>query len=213
MIKIDLLKGTGLPTKSRPISTAVIALLVLAPILGVAPFVYDYLHAGVLLQTQQAALASYGSQIEQLKEARAFLEQTKLENARIDESLTEIANCIGVHSQWSSVLVAVADSVPDSLSISYLNLMRQSSKTSMPAPLDPESTIMVPTYQFTLEIGTEDGPENAEAIKQFVQALRSSEVLAPRLDDCLIKSSPAQGGDDYVSYEVQCVFKTKVAGV
>ena len=213
MINIDLLKGKGVPVKSRPINAVWITVLFLVPILVSIPMVCAYLGDGVRLKTKREALALHNSKIQQLQGTKDFLCDIEMQHRRIGESLVEVAKCINVHSPWSPVLAAVAQSVPESLSLDRLALRRMIVKKPVPNPDSPGSTTLVPGYQFSLEIYTSAGPENAVAMKEFVHKLRASYMLGSRLEDCRMESRPVAGEDDYVSYAIYCIFQPKIAGV
>jgi len=211
MITIDLLKGDGLPVKSRPLITLLATLLALMPLLVAGAVVCDYMRDGVILKNDQAALAKYDDKLQSLRQTSEFLNDLEVQHEVIDGSLNEVAKCITVHSEWSPILMTIAESVPESLALTRLALSRRRIMANVPSPDNPDSTVLLPGYRFVLQISTDACPDNIETIKQFIQRLRESETLAPRLEDCYMESKIAKS--DLVSYDIHCVFKTRIVGV
>jgi len=211
MLTIDLLKGKGIPAKSRP-KYVVLAALPFVLIAGVAIFmVSSYISDKVVLQALNEKLASYNS-CEELSGIRQFVQNIETDRKNINTCLAEVNKCIGTHMQWSPVLMTVVESLPESVTLRELEVKRQ---TMREKAKDPEGKpIDVTWYRYTLQIGakSEKGFDGGEDIQQFVKNLRTSDMLSPKIEEIQIVSNQAtdRQGDDFVEYQIDCVFKRNI---
>ena len=124
--------------------------------------------------------------------------------------LGDVKTALIGRTQWSPVLATVIDCMPDSLILSRLEARQNLVRRRIPAQNDPGATIDIDVPVRALQIDVYGYEEQTayRAVRDFQERLRSSALLAPRLD-ALTVSQEAQtlNGRDVVSYELSCVFK------
>ena len=115
MITIDLLQGQGVPIKSKPgeVALAAAPFLILAVLALV--MVSGYFGNRVRLKLQQKALSNCELKIEEVSLARQFLSDVDAEHRSINDHLREISRAVVSHMQWSDILTAVTESLPESV--------------------------------------------------------------------------------------------------
>jgi len=145
-----------------------------------------------------------------LKEA---LEKDK---SAISNCLADVANSISRHTQWSPVLVAIVQNLPESVILNSLEV-RQSSikrKSIVKAGLekdnkDKEVDISVTVRTLKLRVSGNPSYDCDSEIKAFRDRLRASNVLGSKLEDVVIVSQGHDilDGREVVAYDIDCIFK------
>ena len=215
MIKIDLLKGKGIPHRARPVRVSLTAALLAIPISVVLMIVGGYISDGVILRKQQIELFHCDERAEKLIATKRLLEHVASEHIMITDSLREVAQTINSHKKWSPVMDTLAWSLPEPLSLNKLKLTRQLTNDQIPSPDDPEGTTNVEGFQYVLQVVTDPGAKNELAIREFLQNLCSPGALASEIEDTKVLSKWDRFGDDddFISYTIDCFFKIEYLGL
>ncbi|UCD49033.1 MAG: hypothetical protein JSW27_16040 [Phycisphaerales bacterium] len=210
MYKVDLLKGEGLPIRSRPGGTAFACLVIAVPMIVGTTMVSVYIEHRVAASVQQEQLARLRRAITAL--APALQEERTLQEHRAlgIDFLGNVKTALDRRMQWSPIVVTVVENLPETLILTKVETYQSLAQRRVPSPGDPGRTISVSVPVRSLEIGVcgEDGYAASHAVRNFQDRLRSSPVLEPWLDAVTV-SQEAQtlDGQAVVSYELNCVFK------
>ena len=210
MFTIDLLKGEGIPAKSRPENIAIAAATFVVPIIVAIVMFGYYLHTKIVISIQRQGIINYETKISGLSEAVELQKSFESEKNIINSSLSEVKSSIGRHIQWSPVLETVIRNMPDAVVLTQLSIKEHSVKRKVPAKKDPKKTIDVSVPVKTLRMNISGSPySNCDrAIRDFRTDLRFSPQLRPMLDDIRVSQGfDTFEGKDVVSYEIDCVFK------
>lgn len=210
MFTIDLLKGQGIPIKSRPEGIAVAAIAFAVPLIVAIIMFGCYLHTRIVISIQKQGIVNYERRIQELSDAVEL--QRSFENKRnvINSCLLEVASAIGRHTQWSPVLVTLVRDMPDSVVLTSLELKQRSVRKKVPKEDDPKQMVEVAVPVRTLQMTVSGHPHynHDKAVRDFADRLRFSDLLEPKLEE--IRVSQEGGtlqGEDVVSYGIDCVFK------
>lgn len=184
MYQIDLLKGEGRPVRSEPWAVALAVGPSVIPLVTLAVLVSCYVNYGIETRIGREQIVSLNSQIAAKADLKAKRDQAL---ARIDSAAkceSEIASAMRLHMPWSDILNDIAANAPQGKVVVY----------SMDARRDNVlSAAQTGSATFTLTIGTYDlGNPGDNAMKQFVDALRASKVMGPRITD--VSPGPSKSG-------------------
>jgi Tfp pilus assembly protein PilN len=213
MFKIDLLKGQGIPAKSRPESIAIVAVAFAVPVITAIVMFGFYLSDRIVMSVQEQRIANYEANIGKLSDAAELQKSFEREKKAIRSCLSEVSSTIGRHTQWSGILATLVRNMPDSMVLTRLEAKRRSVKRKVPKKNEPGKTIDVSVPVRTLQMSISGSPDyNCDkAVKDFRNRLRFSSLLGPKLEDIRVsQKSDTLEGRDVVSYEIDCIFKPEL---
>ena len=210
MYEVDLLKGEGIPIRSRPGGIAFACMVIAVPlILGIA-MASIYLEHRVAASVQNQQLTRLQHVIATLSEALETKYALEHQQAASRHLLGEVKTALTGHTQWSSILTTVVDGLPNALILTKLAARQDSVRRQVPAKDNPEVTVDITVPRRTLHIGVCGYDEQAayRAVRNFQDRLRSSPVLGPCIDTVTVsQESQTLDGESVVSYELNCAFK------
>jgi len=210
MFTIDLLKGQGLPVKSRPEGIAVAAATFAVPvIIAIAMFGY-YLHAKIVISIQKQGITNYETRTNELAGAIAMQKSFEKEKNIINSSISEVKASIGRHTQWSPILVTLVKNIPDSMVLTKLEGKQRYVKRKVPKKGDPKQMVKISVPVRTLRMNISGSPQSNcdRAVRDFRDRLRFSAALEPKLEDIrFAQKADTLEGRDVISYEIDCIFK------
>ena len=212
MFTIDLLKGQGIPPKSRPEGIAVGVVIFAVPVIVAIVILGVYLTDNISLSTQKRELADYEKRVDKLSDALELKKSFEKQRATINEVLAEVSSSIGRHMQWSDVLVDIVENMPDSMILAELeakqNMVRR--KVAKDGNAETKVDVMVPLRTLSITVSGKSEYNCDRAVRDFSDRLRVSKVLGPKLEDIRVSKSNLgrRKEKNLVSYQIDCVFKT-----
>jgi Tfp pilus assembly protein PilN len=210
MFTIDLLKGQGVPAKSRPRNIAVGAAAVVAPIIIAIAMFGFYLRNRVVISIQKNAIANFKTKIAGMSDAIELKKSFDQQKKTYNNCLSEVSGNIDGHTQWSPVLAILVENMPESVILTALDVKQRSTKIKVPQKDDPKKMIDAAVPLRTLQMTVVGRPQSNsdEAIRDFSERLRSSSLLGPRLENIRMAQGVAKlGEEEVVSYQIDCIFK------
>ena len=216
MFAIDLLKGQGRPARTKPQGVAIFVATFAVPMLVAILIAGYYYRNKVTISIHKQNIANYVTQTERLADALKLKEAWEKDKSAINGCLTEVAGSIGRHTQWSPVLVAIVQNLPESVAMNSLEV-RQSSikrKTVVKAGTekdkkDKQADTSVAVRTLKLRVSGNPSYDCDREVKAFRDRLRASNVLGPKLEDVVIASQghDTLDGREVVAYDIDCIFK------
>jgi hypothetical protein len=216
MFAIDLLKGQGRPARTKPQGVAIFVATFVVPMLVAILIVSYYYRNKVVISIHKQNIAGYVTQTERLADALKLREAWEKDKTVISGCLADVANSISGHTQWSPVLVAIVQNLPESVVMNSLEV-RQSSvkrKSVVKAGLgkddkDKQADTSVAVRTLKLRVSGNPSYDCDREIKAFRDRLRASNVLGPKLEDVVIASQghDTLDGREVVAYDIDCIFK------
>lgn len=211
MFTIDLLKGTGAPLKSHPgkFALSIVPFIVPAVIITFIVVHYGY-NSTVLAMSKsrinktQSLIAGYSEDIEYYKSMTDKLTATR-------QRLGEIASVIDKQIQWSPIVQALVENMPDSIMLQKLFLYRNIVKKKRPDKTNNNKMISVDCIKRKLRITVYGvSPFDSDtAVQGYIYRLRNSDVFMSEVTDIRIVARDVANldGKDVPSYEIDCLFK------
>lgn len=213
MYTIDLLKGQGIPTKSGPKGVIVGVVTFAIPLIAGMVMVGFYVSDRIVTSVRQQEIASYQASIDKLSDAAALQQSFTREKSQLDSCLSEVAGSLGSHSQWSGVLVTLAENIPDSMILTKLEVKQSSVKKRVPQKDDPTKMIdiSVPVRTLHMSVCGSTQENYEEQVRDFRNRLRFSDLLVSKLEDIRVAQGIEKLGDeDVTSYDIDCIFKPEL---
>ena len=124
MFTIDLLKGSGLPKKSRPVVVALAMVPLLIPLMGSVVLAACWQHNRTLMQTQQKVIDDNRHKIETAADDLAYYTQNNNRKFTLQQQLVDVDAGLRYRIQVSDMLTALTESLPDNLVIAKFDLVR-----------------------------------------------------------------------------------------
>lgn len=214
VFNIDLLKGQGLPIKSRPEGVIIGVLGFALPVFVFMLFGAWYFSNDVLITVQARQLNNYESRIEQLSGLLQRHQQLMANKQHTSKCLEEVSLATERYTvQWSGILEELVRKMPDAVVMTSLEVRRQHARVNVPRLDDPDRTVEIQLPARTLEIGLRApaGEESDQAVQRFRERLLESELLRGRINDINVSQQVERIGDDYVAiYHMKCSFKLPI---
>ncbi|MBE0535345.1 MAG: hypothetical protein IH624_06705 [Phycisphaerae bacterium] len=167
MYTIDLLDGTKLPARSRPVSVAAVTLCLLVPVVAAAFMVGGFLTTRTQVQILHSGLAGANEKLASLADVEKVVLAAQGEEKELRANLSEVAGALKTRVQMSRTLTSLAESLPASVTLSRLAILRRQTQTAPDKPT-------VRSYTLELGILTDKG---AQGLKEFMQYLRFESPL------------------------------------
>jgi hypothetical protein len=212
MFKIDLLKGRGIPVRSRPESIAITAIALVVPVVIAFVMIGCFFQNKVIISINESQIAQYEGKINDFADAVRLQETFESEKQEISEYLEEIGSSLslGLHKQWTPVLTSIVENIPSSVVLTELEVKNGSIKRKVPKKSDPEKTISIsiPVRTLRMSVSGNASSNCDQEIKEFRQKLYASETLNPMLDNIMVsRKMNVYQQENEISYEIDCVFK------
>ncbi|MBN1391917.1 MAG: hypothetical protein JW947_03840 [Sedimentisphaerales bacterium] len=213
MFTIDLLKGRGIPIKRRPWGVAIAALAFVVPILVAMVMFGFYISNGIVVRVTRQEIVNYEANINSLADAVKMQESLEEEKNNLNKCLSEVASSFGKHTQWTPVLITVVENLPPSMILTKLETKSGFIKKKITAKNDPKKIIEIniPTNTVEMSISGRLLANYDKAVKDFMDGLRLSAVLAPRLIDITVSQKAGTfEGQETASYHIACIFRAEL---
>ena len=210
MFTIDLLKGQGIPIRSGPEGIAVAAVAFAVPIIIAIVMFGFYLSNSITMAVQRQDIVKYQAKADALSDAVELQKSFEKEKNAISSGLSEVSSSIGRHTQWTPVLVALVENMPDSMVLTKLEVKQRSVKRKVPGKDDPGKMvdISIPVRTLQMKVCGSAQSNCDKAVRDFRDRLRQSTLLGPKLEGIRVSQRfDTLRGRDVVSYEMDCAFK------
>ena len=209
MFTIDLLKGQGIPIKSRPGGAALLAVTIAVPVIAIIIMLGNYGRERVMLSTYRWTLSSTKARIADLIDSVQLQEEALQEIENIKVCFVEVADAIQQQIQWSEVLEVIADNMPDTIIMEEIIMRSEDVRIEVVDRSNPKRTLDISVPQRILQMilyGKLDADTDI-AVQNFLTALRTSSVLSEKTETIEPLSQHNDDIKNVTYYSIECVFK------
>jgi len=226
MFTIDLLKGQGIPIKSRPGGMAISGVSIAVPLIIATIMFSSYVRNRIIISIQKRGITSFKTRTEKLSDVINQHKSLEKEKSLYNSCLSELRSSISRHTQWSPILVTIVQNVPDQVILTGLEVKRRfirrkipqtcgelaeskdDSKKQVEGPRSAGTHINVPVSTLTLTVVAVPQSDCDQAVRDFRQRLLNSDLLGPKLENINVsQDSDTFDGQNVVSYQIDCLFK------
>lgn len=208
MFTIDLLKGHGVPIKSKPGGTFLIAISFIVPVALASVVVGKYLHNRIVISTQKELLEMRQTKIEELAPQHKLLQSIKQQKAVLDACREEVADVIHWQIQWSPLLQALLEHLPDSAAITELEARKRLVTKKVPYRKSPEHLIPVRIPERVLAVSFQfdasEQDDTDELVNEFCHQLLNAHLPATKIND--VQPAVTTVDEKHISYLLECKF-------
>lgn len=213
IFRIDLLKGEGIPAKTRPAGLVITSVTFAVPVIIALAMLGNYLHDRIIISVQRQVTANYEKRIYELSDAVEMHKSFEKTRDVINDCLSEVSSSIGRHTQWSPVLATIVKSMPDSVALTGLEVRRHfvTRKAGGENEAAEAADITVLVNRLQMDVRANPRWDGDRAVRDFREHLRFSSMLGPKLEDIRVsQKTDTLDGRNVVSYEMDCVFKPEL---
>ena len=210
MFTIDLLKGQGIPRKSKPAGMAVAAITVAVPVIAAIATFTCYVRNATIISIKKQAIAGYEAKLKKLSDAVKVHKSLEQEKSLYVNCLSEVKSSIVNHTQWSDILTTVVEKLPNPVVLTKLEVTQQYAKRKVPKKDDPKKTIdvSVPIKTLKISVAANPGSNCEESVREFRNCLLNSPALQQMFNSINVSQTSGTLGDrQVISYEIDCIFK------
>ena len=213
MFSIDLLKGQGIPARSRPEGIIATAVTVVLPAAIALTMLGIYLSNRVVINIKMKEIAGYEKKIESLSDEMKAHKKYEEQKGAVMQRISETANAISDRQQWSNILVTIVENLPDSLVLERMAVESRVNRVKITDPKNPEEkkdkNVMMRTLLLTL--GGSAGEVSNSEVQAFRDRLKDSKVLGPQVEDIPVSQRVEMKGDkEVITYEMRCILKPHI---
>lgn len=213
MYTIDLLKGEGVPIRSRPGGIVFACTIIAVPLIVGIAMVGICLQHRVVISIQEQQLAKIKGVIGTLSDALAQKHAMEAQKTEATDLLEDVKTALTSHTTWTPALMTLVESMPEDLVLTKLEAQQEFVRRRVPAKNDPGMMIDVTVPVRTLQINVcgQEGNTAYRAVRTLQDHLKSAPALGSRLDTVTVsQGSGTLDGQDVVSYELNCTFKPAI---
>ena len=213
MFTIDLLKGQGVPMKSSPGGIAIAAITVVVPLIVATIMFGFYLNDKTTTLIKEQDIDRCQAEIDKLSGAVELKESLEKEKIVYGDALSEVKSSISRYIQWSPVLVTLVENMPNSVVLTGLEARQDSVRKKVPKKDNPQemTEANVPVRILRMTVSGSPQYDCNKDVRDFQERLNSSALLGPKLENIVVsRESETLEGRDVASYEIECVFKTRL---
>jgi Tfp pilus assembly protein PilN len=213
MFTIDLLKGQGVPARSRPEGIIATAVTVVFPTAIVLTMLGVYLSNRVVINIHKKEIAGYENKIAGLSDEMRVHKRYEKQKGATLQRISETADAISDRQQWSDILVTIVENLPDSLVLERMAVESRPNKVKIADPKNPEEkrdkTVVMRTLHLTL--GGSAGEVSNRQVQAFRDRLKVSKVLGPQVEDIPVSQTvEMKDGREVITYEMRCILKPNI---
>lgn len=191
MFEIDFLKGQGLPQKHRAIEAGVYTATAAFFILILLVLWIQFLQNKSELKSKQDQLARLEARA--AKSCGQGSVKFHLENSLkvCDESYKEIADSIGRYVQWTPILQEFANSLPSSMVLNELSIIRSVEKKNITSKIEASKKVDYEIINRSIKSNIYDIASNCDrtTIVTYLESLRGTEPLKSLLKEAYVAES------------------------
>ncbi len=212
MYTIDLLKGQGVPQRSRPEPIAAAALTIVLPVILTAAMLVSFFVNRVNISVARGDIARLQTKLSSGNLGEALKKQQLIEQEKknLSDSLTEVASVIGSQTQWTPILETIITKLPQTVTLKAIDVKKENRMVTRPNPNEKGKTIetAVPVRVLHLSLVSNQQNNFDKVVKAYRESLLSDSLLKNKLDEIRVAQEFERSSDkkDIISYEMYLVF-------
>lgn len=206
MFSIDLLKGKGIPIKSKPGVAALLSLTIAIPLVIIMLMIGNYARGTIILSMGKKQLSRLETNISNLAEFAESRKAQQNEITNLKACLVEVGENINKNIQWSPILEFLANNLPHRFVLTELNVRSDEVRKLVPSKTDKSKSTVAFVVRKTLYISLYGmlGNDNDRTVLKFLQKLNNSTNFSSKV----ISQTSDDDQENTMHYVIECVFKT-----
>ena len=204
MYRIDLLKGEGMPQRASPLGIALSVATVAVPAIALIALSVLALDTRIAIAIRQRELSKVQSSLDRTEQA--MKERESLQNRKIAAvaCLQEVKGLLARHAQWSPVLEAIAENMPQSLTLTSLRVQQDQARQQRSGKAEAHAVVR----RMEIQLQVDGRVTDSEDVRTFRDRLSGCPALSGRLEPIEVTQEPGTSGSrDVTLYQLNCTFK------
>jgi len=234
MFTIDLLKDHGVPIKSKPGGTFLVAVSFIVPVALTAVVLGNYLHDRILIVHNRNATAKIEKEIEDLTSQLELRKSSIEQRDKINGCHNELADILRQYIQWTGVLKLLVENIHEKMALEKLEAMAvekpvevpikstaaqtkkdSSGKVSLSEIEDMSKSPVKKTKKILkierslrvgLSVKLQDDIDGDDLLRNLIFELENSNLPRGKIGEA--NPGPSGTTDDIVNYSITCLFET-----
>ncbi len=210
MYQIDMLKGSQSPDNNL-LDILFTGVAFVIPIALAFVISIGYFNGRASISAQNDKLGDYEFQLREMEQAKGRIDAVVSKNQRISASLADVGDVLLRHTQWTDILLAISDNLPDSLRVNKLNVLRRMVTKTVDQRYGSKKkiNISVPARTLVVSLYSVGGDGDDAAVRKLQKSLVEAKAFTDRVKDVVIalRKPDVIEGADVVRYELNCIMK------
>lgn len=209
MLSIDLLRGQGIPMKSRPGGAALLAVSIAVPLIVTMILLGNYVRGTIIISTYKQSLIKIERRLVKLSIEAVYDEDNEKEIDDVNLCFDELHDALKSNIQWSPILEIIARKLPETLVLSEMSVIIVKIRKMVPRRNDLTKKISILSTKNILMMSlmgkVDEG--DRDAVLKFKQQLEASPFLKNRIDIRIVSHATSENDENIMFYEIACTFK------
>lgn len=209
MYQINMLKGRQLPDNHWA-GIMLTGITFLIPIVLAFAISIGYFNDRATLNAQEEKLTDYEFQLREMEDAKNRVDSVVLENQKMSAVLSDVSEFLGRHTQWTDILLAISNNLPDTLLVNELNVTHKTVTRTVDQKYgNKKINILIPARTLVVSLYSVSGDGDDAAVRNLQRSLAESPPFQKRVKDVIIavREPDTIDGKDVVRYELNCILK------
>ena len=166
---IDMLKGTALPARIKPLGIMLSVATCIVPIMLTIALIGLYNHNKIVTSISKKEISQLESKIEKISDAVNYKKSLDSEKQYFISCISEVNSSIEKFTQWSPILNDIAESMPGSVVFTDLEIDFEKMRKDVPKKDNPKKTVEKEYIVTIMRFVVSDvlNPESDKAIQDF----------------------------------------------
>lgn len=210
MYQINLLKRRQLPDNHWG-GIVLTGITFIIPVVLAFAISIGYFKDRSAYNVQKEKLSDYEFQLREMDNAKIRADGVASEIQSISASLLDVSEFLGRYIQWSDILLAISENLPDTLLVNKLDVTRKTVTRLVDQRYGDKKkiNILIPARTLVVSLYSISGEGDDASVRQLQRNLIESEAFKRSVKDVVIATREPDkiSGKDVVRYELNCVFK------
>lgn len=211
MYQLNMIKGRQLPDNNWSVMVVTGVAFILPIVLGFVISI-GYFDEKASLNAYQGILTDYEFQLREMEVAKKRVDKVASANEKKSARLGDVGEVLLRHTQWTDILMAISNNLPESLQVNKLNVMRKSLRKTVDQRYGSAKKINISMPARTLVVSLYSAGMQGDdaAVRKLQRSLLEAEAFRKRVTDVVIASREPDiiDGQDVVRYELNCIMNS-----
>jgi len=210
MYQINMLKGRQLP-ENHWVGIVLTGITFIIPVVLAFGISIGYFNGRASFNAQQEKLSDYEFQLRELDSAKGRTDSIVSDIQRMSASMSDVKEYLGRQIQWSDILLAISNNLPDTLYVDKLDVTRKAVNKLVDQRYGDKKkiNIIIPARTLVISLYSLSSEGDDAAVRKLQRNLIESEAFKKSVNDVVIAARVPDviSGKEVVRYELNCVFK------
>ena len=210
MFTIDLLKGRGLPPRSKPIFVALMMIPFAIPLIGTIVLAAHCRYTSAMISNQRRIIDENQQKMDRFADDVTRYNSLNKRIIAAGEQLKSVSAAMGYRIQVTDLMIELSKALPDSLALTNFDFVRNDTRRKETDEKTGNAVyVMIVNRKLKLTVGYFNGAVADQQAHQYIQNIQNSEILGAAFPDVRIvgRYEGQMDGRPAAFYEIECIMK------